>query len=159
MHGAAPSLHGAGLAGLCRGRGLACCGAAWPGLPAPVAYAILLAGRLLLGLGESLATVGLIAWCFGVTGPHCSGLVFALVGMALGQDTPTQGLAVQVANCARCAARRPKRTFVQQPALAQDRVRACFIQPFVFGPLKGTRGEAALVRLRELGVGPSALGL
>lgn len=35
------------------------------------------------GLGESLATVGLIAWCFGVTGPHHPGLVFAVVGMAL----------------------------------------------------------------------------
>ncbi len=63
--------------------GLACCGAGWPGCPSPVAYAILLAGRLLLGLGESLATVGLITWCFGVTGPHRSGLVFAVVGMAL----------------------------------------------------------------------------
>ena len=63
--------------------GLVCCGADWPGCPAPAAYAILLAGRLLLGLGESLATVGLIAWCFGVTGPHRSGLVFAVVGMAL----------------------------------------------------------------------------
>ena len=63
--------------------GLICCGADWPGCPAPAAYAILLAGRLLVGLGESLATVGLIAWCFGVTGPHRSGLVFAMVGMAL----------------------------------------------------------------------------
>ncbi len=63
--------------------GLACCGAGWPGCPAPAAYAILLAGRLLLGLGESLATVGLIAWCFGVTGSHRSGLVFSVVGMAL----------------------------------------------------------------------------
>ncbi len=63
--------------------GLVCCGADWPGWPAPAAYAILVAGRLLLGLGESLATVGLIAWCFGVTGPHRSGLVFAVVGMAL----------------------------------------------------------------------------
>lgn len=63
--------------------GLLCSGAGWSGSPAPVAYAILLAGRLLLGLGESLATVGLIAWCFGVTGPNRSGLVFAVVGMAL----------------------------------------------------------------------------
>lgn len=63
--------------------GLICCGAGWPGCPASVAYAILLVGRLLLGLGESLATVGLIAWCFGVTGPQRSGLVFAVVGMAL----------------------------------------------------------------------------
>ena len=63
--------------------GLVCCLAGWPGCPAPAAYAILLAGRLLLGLGESLATVGLIAWCFGVTGLRRSGLVFAVVGTAL----------------------------------------------------------------------------
>ncbi len=63
--------------------GLVCGGAGWPGWFAPAAYAVLLAGRLLLGLGESLATVGLIAWCFGVTGPQRSGLVFAVVGMAL----------------------------------------------------------------------------
>ncbi len=63
--------------------GLVCGGAGWPGWSAPAAYAVLLAGRLLLGLGESLATVGLIAWCFGVTGPQRSGLVFAVVGMAL----------------------------------------------------------------------------
>lgn len=63
--------------------GLVCGVANWPGVPALVAYGILLAGRLLLGLGESLATVGLIAWCFGVTGSHRSGLVFAVVGMAL----------------------------------------------------------------------------
>jgi len=63
--------------------GLICSSAGWPAYPAPIAYAVLLAGRLLLGLGESLATVGLIAWCFGVTGAHRSGLVFAVVGMAL----------------------------------------------------------------------------
>ena len=63
--------------------GLVCCAADWPGCPPMAGYAILLAGRLLLGLGESMATVGLIAWCFGVTGPRRSGLVFAVVGMAL----------------------------------------------------------------------------
>ena len=63
--------------------GLVCGAASAPGLPTLAAYGVLLAGRLLLGLGESLAVVGLIAWCFGVTGPHRSGLVFAMVGMAL----------------------------------------------------------------------------
>ncbi len=63
--------------------GLVCAAAGWPGVPAPAAYAILIAGRLLLGWGESLATVGLIAWALGVTGPQRSGRVFALVGIGL----------------------------------------------------------------------------
>ena len=62
---------------------LVCGASSWPGLAPMVAYAILIAGRLLLGVGESLTVVGLIAWCFGVMGPKHSGLVFALVGMAL----------------------------------------------------------------------------
>lgn len=62
---------------------LVCAGAGWPDLPVPAAYAVLLLGRLLLGWGESLATVGLIAWALGVTDPQRSGRVFALVGMGL----------------------------------------------------------------------------
>jgi MFS family permease len=63
--------------------GLICAAASWRGLPAPVAYGVLIVGRLLLGVGESLVTVGLMAWCFGIMGPQRSGRVFALVGMAL----------------------------------------------------------------------------
>ena len=63
--------------------GVVCGATGWSGLPAPVAYLVLLAGRLLLGLGESMAVVGLMAWCFGVAGPQRAGLVFTLVGMAL----------------------------------------------------------------------------
>jgi MFS family permease len=63
--------------------GLICAVASWRGFPAPIAYGVLIVGRLLLGLGESLATVGLMAWCFGIMGPRRSGRVFALVGMAL----------------------------------------------------------------------------
>ena len=63
--------------------GLVCGAAGRPGLPAPAAYGVLLAGRLLLGLGESMVVVGLMAWCFGVVGPQRSGLVFSLVGMSL----------------------------------------------------------------------------
>ena len=63
--------------------GLVCAAASWPGFPAPVAYGVLIAGRLLLGVGESLATVGLIAWALGIMGPRRSGQVFALVGMGL----------------------------------------------------------------------------
>ncbi len=62
---------------------LVCAAATLPGLPAPAAYGVLVTGRLLLGVGESLTVVGLIAWCFGIMGPQRSGLVFALVGMAL----------------------------------------------------------------------------
>jgi MFS family permease len=60
------------------------CGAAtWQGFPAPSAYGVLIVGRLLLGVGESLTTIGLLAWCFGIMGPKRSGQVFALVGLGL----------------------------------------------------------------------------
>ncbi|MCS0495537.1 arabinose transporter [Ancylobacter sp. MQZ15Z-1] len=52
--------------------------------PAPwTAFAILLAGRLLLGLGESLVAVGVIAWGIGLVGPARSGRVLALIGAAI----------------------------------------------------------------------------
>jgi predicted MFS family arabinose efflux permease len=62
---------------------LVCGAASWSGFPAPAAYGVLILGRLMLGVGESLAVVGLMAWCFGIMGPKRSGRVFALVGMAL----------------------------------------------------------------------------
>lgn len=62
---------------------LVCAAASWPALPAPVAYGVLLAGRLVMGVGESLALIGLLAWGFGIMGPRRSGRVFGLVGMAL----------------------------------------------------------------------------
>jgi MFS family permease len=73
-------------------RGLAFYGAAavttWlAGLMPPdassLAYATLLAGRLLLGLGESLVGVGVVAWGIGLVGPARSGQVLALVGAAI----------------------------------------------------------------------------
>jgi MFS family permease len=63
--------------------GLVCATASWPGVPALCAYGVLIFGRLLLGVGESLTVVGLMAWCFGIMGPKRSGRVFAMVGMAL----------------------------------------------------------------------------
>ena len=63
--------------------GFVCAAASWPGFPRVVSYGILIAGRLVLGWGESLATVGLIAWALGITGPQRAGRVFALVGMGL----------------------------------------------------------------------------
>lgn len=53
-----------------------------PGQPL-AAFAILLAGRLLLGLGESLVAVGVIAWGVGIVGPANSGRVLAMVGAAM----------------------------------------------------------------------------
>ena len=47
------------------------------------AYAVLLAGRLLLGVGESLVAVGVISWGIALVGPARSGQVLARVGAAL----------------------------------------------------------------------------
>ncbi|WP_295987863.1 MFS transporter [uncultured Variovorax sp.] len=47
------------------------------------AYMVLLAGRLLVGLGESLVGVGIIGWGIGLVGPVRSGRVLALVGAAI----------------------------------------------------------------------------
>lgn len=63
--------------------GLVCAAAGWRGLPPMAAYGLLVIGRLLLGWGESLVTVGLITWALGVGGPQRSGRVLALVGMGL----------------------------------------------------------------------------
>lgn len=68
--------------GVYAGAGLVCGLATLPGLSAPAAYGVLIAGRLLLGVGESLTVVGLLAWCFG-TMPQRSGQVLSLVGMGL----------------------------------------------------------------------------
>lgn len=47
------------------------------------AFVVLLAGRLLLGLGESLAGVGVIAWGVALVGPPRSARVLALIGAAM----------------------------------------------------------------------------
>jgi predicted MFS family arabinose efflux permease len=44
---------------------------------------VLLAGRLCLGIGESLAAVGIINWGIALVGPARSGMVLAFVGAAL----------------------------------------------------------------------------
>lgn len=46
-------------------------------------YPLLIAGRLVLGLGESLAMVGMINWAIGLMGPARSGRVIALVGIGM----------------------------------------------------------------------------
>lgn len=62
---------------------LICLVSAWPGLHTVAAYVVLIAGRLLLGLGESLALIGMISWGIGLMGHTRSGKVMALVGMAM----------------------------------------------------------------------------
>ena len=63
--------------------GLICLLASWPRLSASGDYAVLIAGRLLLGLGESLAMVGMISWAIGLMGNARSGRVMSLVGMGM----------------------------------------------------------------------------
>lgn len=46
-------------------------------------YSVLITGRLLLGLGESLAVVGMLSWAVGMMGPARSGRVMALMGMGM----------------------------------------------------------------------------
>ncbi|HEX7815863.1 MFS transporter [Dyella sp.] len=55
---------------------------AWSSQPW-LAYGVLLLGRLVLGLGESLVGVGVISWGVGMVGPAQSGKVLALVGAAI----------------------------------------------------------------------------
>lgn len=80
---------GGGKAAVRRGLGLYLAGAlaslaaGLPGLSAGPAYGILLAGRLVIGLGESLVAVGIIAWGIGLVGPERSGRVLAMVGAAM----------------------------------------------------------------------------
>ncbi len=63
--------------------GLICVLAGWSGLSPPGSYAVLIIGRLLLGLGESVAMVGMVAWAIGLMGQARSGQVISLVGMGI----------------------------------------------------------------------------
>ncbi len=47
------------------------------------AYSLLLGGRLLIGLGESLVTVSVVSWGVGMVGPARSSRVLALMGAAM----------------------------------------------------------------------------
>ncbi|UEB21921.1 MFS transporter [Bordetella holmesii] len=47
------------------------------------AFAVLLAGRVLLGLGESLVAVGVVTWGIALVGAASSGRVLALIGAAM----------------------------------------------------------------------------
>ena len=62
---------------------LACLVVGLPLFDARVAFTVLLAGRLVIGLGESLLLVGVIAWGIALVGPARSGKVLALMGAAI----------------------------------------------------------------------------
>lgn len=55
----------------------------WLTMAPVLAYAVLIAGRLLVGLGESLVGVGIITWGIGMVGPARSGKVLSLIGAAI----------------------------------------------------------------------------
>jgi MFS family permease len=63
--------------------GLVCLLASLPQLHVAGAYAVLVIGRLLLGLGESLVTVGMINWAIGLMGHARSGKVMSLAGTGM----------------------------------------------------------------------------
>ncbi|MBX5242027.1 MFS transporter [Rhizobium sp. NLR22b] len=63
--------------------GLICLLASRPVLPVTGSYAVLIVGRLLLGLGESVAMVGMIGWAIGLMGQASSGRVMSLVGIGM----------------------------------------------------------------------------
>jgi Arabinose efflux permease len=48
-----------------------------------LAFSLLITGRLVLGLGESMALVGMLSWNISLLGPQRSGVVFSLVGASL----------------------------------------------------------------------------
>jgi len=62
---------------------LTCLGAGLVSAVPLAAYATLLTGRLLIGLGESLVTVSVLAWGVGMVGPARSSRVLALMGAAM----------------------------------------------------------------------------
>lgn len=63
--------------------GLICVVAGLPHVPTAAGYAVLIVGRLLLGLGESLGMVGMISWAIGLMGQARSGAVMSLAGIGM----------------------------------------------------------------------------
>jgi MFS family permease len=63
--------------------GVVCLAASWPGLSMAGDYVVLIVGRLLLGLGESMTLVGMISWSIGLMGQARSGKVISLVGTGM----------------------------------------------------------------------------
>lgn len=62
---------------------LLCVAAAWEALPIMTRFYSLIAGRLLLGIGESLANTSMVSWMVAMRGTENTGRVMAMVGMAM----------------------------------------------------------------------------
>ncbi|MFT4173996.1 MAG: MFS transporter [Rhodocyclaceae bacterium] len=60
-----------------------CAASSLPGLPVAASYGVLMFGRLVLGLGESLALVGMLGWSIATLGPANAGKAMALMGMGM----------------------------------------------------------------------------
>jgi len=63
--------------------GLICLASSCPLLPAGGSFTVLIVGRLLLGVGESVANVGMISWAIGLMGHARTGRVMSLVGVGM----------------------------------------------------------------------------
>lgn len=62
---------------------LICLASVLPFLSNEIRYVVLIVGRLLLGLGESLTVVGMISWGIAATGSQFAGKVLSLMGMGM----------------------------------------------------------------------------
>lgn len=62
---------------------LVCLASGWGGLGRGPAFGVLLAGRLVLGVGESLTLVGMITWGIGLAGQAQAGRFLALMGAGM----------------------------------------------------------------------------
>ena len=65
------------------GAGVLCMLAALEALPVGARFAVLLAGRLLLGLGESMVNVSMVSWSVAMLGAARSGRVMSAIGLAM----------------------------------------------------------------------------
>lgn len=62
---------------------LICAAAAWRTMPAGAAYALVIAGRLLMGLGESQTLLGALSWGIVLAGPERSGRFMSWLGAGM----------------------------------------------------------------------------
>lgn len=67
----------------CAGGGLLYLAAAWPGLSSARALALLVAGRLAAGLGESQFVTGCVSWSIASVGPQRAGISMSWTGIAM----------------------------------------------------------------------------
>jgi len=55
----------------------------WQPLPHEISYGILILGRLLMGIGESLTLIGMLTWGLAMTGRSGSGRFFSIMGAGM----------------------------------------------------------------------------